>query len=506
MRDLKIKLINLAERIFDRLSNQRDQSFFIRILRKCIRIHPYLYFLYQYRKGNIIKALHASQKFRVRTDQQQKIIDRIREMENILDHGWPVIQPKSLSSQPYKNKILFALHNSLPWDGAGYAIRSQQIIRHLKNHGLNIIAVTRPGYPWDLNQHRNKPGADHDLVDGVRYTRLHGQGLSLGALDSQYIKGYSDMLSLLATENNIRTIHAHSNYLNGLAATRAAHKSGCMGIYETRGLWHMSRAVMEPGFENTDLYDYCRIMEIAAARQAHKVIAISEALKSYLADNDVDNSRINVVPNAVDTDFFSPVSRDSKLISALGLQNRIVVGFIGSLTGYEGVDLIIKAVSRLVVQGLNISLIIVGSGYAENELKMIADSSPGRRHIHFIGRIPFEQVKQYYALMDILPFPRKNFPVCRLVPPLKILEAMAMEKAVIVSDLEPLREIVYHEDTGLVCQNDSLGSLTKAIKTLAESDRLRYKLSASAINWVRRERSWAKVSRKYLEVYGMSDE
>lgn len=500
----KTKIITLAEHTFNRLVDQRDNSIFIRVLRCIIRVHPYLNFLYEYRKGNIRKALKLSRKFKAKTMQQQKIIERTRELSNILESGWPIIKPKPLPSRQLNSKILFALHNSLPWDGAGYAIRSHQIIKHLQSHGLNITSVTRPGYPWDLNQHKKKPGSDHDMVDGVEYSRLQGQGLSLGGLERQYIKGYSSILSSLAIKKNINIIHAHSNYLNGMAATLAAHQSGCVGIYETRGLWHMSRAVMEPGFEHTDLYNYCHTMEIAAACQAHKVIAISEALKEYLADNGVDITRINVVPNAVDANHFRPAPYDADLGTSLGLKNRIVVGFMGSLTEYEGIDLIIRSVSSLISQGFNISLVIVGSGYAEKKLKKIAWSSPGRQHIHFIGRVPFEQVKRYYSIMDILPFPRKDFPVCRLVPPLKILEGMAMEKSVIISDLPPLREIIRQDDTGIVCKKDSMESLSRAIKNLAQSDRLRYKMSASAGKWVRKERSWDQVSRKYFEVYAMS--
>ncbi len=495
------KLQPLAEHIFSRLIDQRDRSFLIRLLRRAVPLHPYVHLLYQYRLGNIQKALQLSKSIRFTTPLQKKLQACILEINTVLERGWPVVPPSLPRTQGFNGRVLMALHNSLPMDGAGYAIRSQQILEQLQIMGLSPTAVTRPGYPWDLNQHRNKPHHLAQTVRDVTYTRLQAPGLNLGALETHYIKGYARMLAKMAKDRQIPVIHAHSNYLNGLAGTLAARQTGALGVYEMRGLWHKSRAVMEPGFENCDLYRYHEQMELAAAHQADHLVVISQALKDYLIKQGLKKGKISIIPNSVNTELFKPAARDEPFKAKLGIGNRIVVGFIGSTTDYEGVDLIIEAVVRLILQGLPLALLIVGSGYADRKLKQLAASSGAGAHIHFTGRVPFEEIRRYYSIIDIFPFPRRNLPVCRLVPPLKILEAMAMQKAVIVSNLPPLTEIVQHERTGLVCIPDDVDSLGMAIKTLVTADGSGIKLALKAREWVAAERSWSQIALKYVDTY-----
>ena len=99
------------------------------------------------------------------------------------------------------------------------------------------------------------------------------------------------------------------------------------------------------------------------------------------------------------------------------------------------------------------------------------------------------------------PFPRKAFDVCKYVPPLKPLEAMAMGKPVIVSDLPPLVEMVNDRETGLVCQADNVDSLQTAIAQLYHDSQLRKKLATTAQDWVKHYRDWDLISKKYLELY-----
>jgi glycosyltransferase involved in cell wall biosynthesis len=72
-----------------------------------------------------------------------------------------------------------------------------------------------------------------------------------------------------------------------------------------------------------------------------------------------------------------------------------------------------------------------GAGPKEAELKAQAESSPAADRIHFIGRVPHEEVELYYSLIDVLAYPRKAMRLTELVTPLKPLEAMAQRKLVV---------------------------------------------------------------------------
>ncbi|WP_439634185.1 glycosyltransferase, partial [Glycocaulis sp.] len=106
-----------------------------------------------------------------------------------------------------------------------------------------------------------------------------------------------------------------------------------------------------------------------------------------------------------------------------------------------------------------------------------------------------------YSLVDIAPFPRKPWEVCEVVSPLKPFEAMAMEKAVIVSDVRALAEIVEHEERGLQFAKGSTQALADALERLILDPALRAQLGAEARRWVLAHRTWDVAGARVADVY-----
>ncbi|ULB45237.1 tetratricopeptide repeat protein, partial [Limnospira fusiformis KN01] len=403
----------------------------------------------------------------------------------------------------FNKTVLFALHLSLPYRATGYAVRSQHILKSLRGHGLNVLAATRWGYPKNLPEHRSRSIPAWDELEGVRYFRL-GISESDSSSDNRnynWIEKYAEGLVELARSHQAMVIHGCSTFVNGVAAVLAARRLGVKSVYEIRGLWHLSRVAREPEFRNSYEYAYQQMMEENAARQADAVVVISEVLKERVMSWGVSSDKITVVPNAVNLKEFYPREADSDLQEQFGLAGKFVIGFLGSLNGYEGVDVLIEAVKGLVEQGYEMTLMVVGGGLALKDLQALGLSGSGKENIIFTGRVPFSQMLDYYSVCDLCVFPRRNDDVCRYVPPLKVLEPMAMAKPVIVSNLPPLVEMVENEKTGLVCRCGDVDSLREQILRVYRDEGLRRVLGREARSWVERYRSWDEVSQRYLGVY-----
>ena len=78
---------------------------------------------------------------------------------------------------------------------------------------------------------------------------------------------------------------------------------------------------------------------------------------------------------------------------------------------------------------------------------------------NFTGRVSHQEVERYYSLVDITAYPRKSELVCEMVSPLKPFEAMSMEKCVVCSDVNALKEIVNDGVTGLLHKKDDVEDL-----------------------------------------------
>jgi glycosyltransferase involved in cell wall biosynthesis len=199
--------------------------------------------------------------------------------------------------------------------------------------------------------------------------------------------------------------------------------------------------------------------------------------------------------------FGDPPAPDPAFARDLDLAGADVVGFIGSFYDYEGLDDLIAAMPPLIARRPEARLLLVGGGPMEAALKAQAAASPAAACIRFTGRVPHDEVERYYALVDVLAYPRKAMRLTELVTPLKPLEAMAQMKLVAASNVGGHRELIADGATGLLFPPDDPPALADALADLFE-DRAGWDARrAAARNFVERERNWSSNISRYRPVY-----
>jgi glycosyltransferase involved in cell wall biosynthesis len=243
-------------------------------------------------------------------------------------------------------------------------------------------------------------------------------------------------------------------------------------------------------------------LEAQAAMNADHVFAITKEVKEVLTRNGVDDKKITILPNAVDLNHFSPIERNKMIEKKLDLRKKITIGYIGSFTDYEGLDYLLRASVNLKEKyNEKFKVILVGDGTSYDDLRKLRKKLKLEDVVHFTGRIDHNDVLDYYSVIDIAVYPRKGTPVCEIVSPLKPLEAMAMGKAVITSDVSALAEMVIDKETGLLHSKDDIEDLTQKIELLLTEPKTREELGERAKEWVRKNRTWDETSEIVNEVY-----
>ena len=394
------------------------------------------------------------------------------------------------------------LNASLPHQVSGYTVRSHMLARQLRARDVPLTVLTRLGFPWDLDGHRDASRTSADTVDGVVYHRLVDASVDRRRLpEATYLRHYATSLADAIRRADVAVVHAASNYVNGVAAAIAAQEAGLPFVYEVRGLWHQTTAATREGFQDSDGFRYQELMERTAARAADAVLVISDDLRRHARDAwGIDDRRLFATTNAVDTRHFVPRSRDSDLVASLGTDGRATVGFIGSVTAYEGLDDLVRALAMLGPDTRPL-LVVVGDGPYAPQLRALVDDLGCAEDVRFVGRVPFSDVSRYYSCFDLCVYPRKDLPVCRVVPPLKPLEAMAMAVPVVVSDLPPLIELVGGSGAAVVVAPDAPEALAAAIVRLFGDTTALVRLGQAGATWVRTNRSWDRVADDVTAVY-----
>ncbi|MGH7299994.1 MAG: glycosyltransferase family 4 protein, partial [Candidatus Rokuibacteriota bacterium] len=121
--------------------------------------------------------------------------------------------------------------------------------------------------------------------------------------------------------------------------------------------------------------------------------------------------------------------------------------------------------------------------------------------VSLLGRIPQEQVRDLYTLLDVLVLPRQRMRLTELVTPLKPLEAMAAGTPVLASDIGGHAEMIVDGHTGLLFKAESRDSLVEQAARLAGDAHLRKHLSENARHFIESERTWDRVVARYLPIY-----
>jgi glycosyltransferase involved in cell wall biosynthesis len=377
--------------------------------------------------------------------------------------------------------ILYVASHCQPYHPNGYAFRTQEILQASLDRGVAIHALTRPGYPWDRKDHATDPSGDVTLVDGVRYDHLP----SLGRRWPLWIYAAiaAKKIAKFARARNVRAIHAASNHVNALPALLAAKQLGVPFHYEIRGFWEFSKAAADPQFEHSRRFGRGLALEQLVARGADRVFAISEQVSLYVRKHfGVHPERVSLLPNCVAAELMD------RAPAATSEPGTIV--YAGSLNDYEGLDLLLFALARLRSRGARWLLKIAGDGPARSALEALAADLQLSDSVKFFGRIPRDKARELMDRGSVVCLPRKPCRVCELVPPLKLVEAMAMGKPIIVPDSPVFQDELGNGVTGLFFRAGSSDSLAEVLDLALSQPEKLGKIGRAARDYIAGNRIW----------------
>jgi PEP-CTERM/exosortase A-associated glycosyltransferase len=395
-------------------------------------------------------------------------------------------------------RILHILDHSLPLH-SGYTFRTRAILKAQQALGLEVACVTGARHALE---DAVVEGA-WDTHDGLRFHRGGGVPAGFPVLSEiREVRAFTRAILRAAEEFRPDVLHAHSPVLTALAARSAAKRLGLPLVYEIRAFWEDAAVGNGTGREGSAKYRVTKAIETWAVNRADAVAVICEGLRGDLIARGVPADKIMVSPNGVDLGLFGdPPPPDAALRATLGLDGAEVIGFIGSLYDYEGIDDLIAAMPALVAQRPDAHLLLVGGGPRADALKAQAESSSAANRIHFVGRVPHSEVERYYSLIDILCYPRKKMRLTDLVTPLKPLEAMAQRRLVAASDIGGHRELIRDGETGTLFAPDDPAAIAVSLAALLADRGSWDQRREAGRRFVEQERDWASNAKRYLPVY-----
>ncbi len=381
---------------------------------------------------------------------------------------------------------------------SGYSIRSSYIAKFQREGGLDLVGVTSAQHPFE--------GTTDELIDEVPFMRT-------AAPRGPLYPGLRELRLMRALQKNVRRaikrwkpdiVHAHSPMLVGLPALLEARRSRLPFVYEVRDLWENASVDRGKFSYDSPQYRAAHGLESIVFRSADAVVTICEGLRKALAPRVGRNTALHVVANGVDTNRFVPLAPQEQVRDRWNLRGKRLVTYLGSFQPYEGLATLIDAVPRLCARMPDAHVVIIGgqSDALEQQVAALGVTD----HVTFTGRVPHDEVEGLYSIADLMVYPRTRTRTTEITTPLKPLEAMAMARPALISDVGAMLELVRHDETGVIFRAGDADDLAdKALSVLSDPTRAK-KLGEAGREWVLSERHWPTLISSYQDIYRQAQE
>ena len=230
-----------------------------------------------------------------------------------------------------------------------------------------------------------------------------------------------------------------------------------------------------------------RLNQIAA----DKIFVVSEVERRNLVRAGIDGGKIIVNPNGVDADIFRPDRGGARVRQSLGVEGKIVAGFIGTFGPWHGAPVLAEAVTKM-SKAAGCHFLFIGDGNQRNLTESIIERGGASAKTTFTGRILHAEAPDYLDACDILVSPHvesvdgSEF----FGSPTKLFEYMAAARPIVASRLGQIADIITDGENGLLVEPGDADALARAIERLAADESLRAHLGAEARRTVIERYTW----------------
>ncbi|HEX7325583.1 MAG TPA: TIGR04063 family PEP-CTERM/XrtA system glycosyltransferase [Rhodanobacteraceae bacterium] len=406
-------------------------------------------------------------------------------------------QPVVKVAQARALRVLHILDHSLPLQ-SGYTFRTLAILGQQRALGWQTFHLTGPKQgSGAVREERVADWTFYRTPPPVRVSRRLAL-LRYRALARRLHKRLTEVAERVRPD----ILHAHSPVLDAMPALRVGRARHIPVVYEVRAFWEDAAADLGTAREWGLRYRLTRALETRALRRADAVTTICEGLRRDMLQRGIPAAKVTVIPNAVDVDRFPfAAPPDPELTQRFGLTRGATLGFAGSFYAYEGLDLLLRAMPRVLRVAPQARVLLLGGGPRDAALRALANELGLEGIVHFTGRVPHDQVQRYCSVMDVMVYPRISRRLTELVTPLKPLEAMAMGKLVAASDVGGHRELIRDDYNGHLFRAGSAEALAECLTGLLQHPAGWPEVIANGRAFVERERTWKASVARYRDVY-----
>ena len=358
----------------------------------------------------------------------------------------------------------------------------------------NLRGLVNGGYDVHLITPNDGLLPDEDTIDGAGVSRVP-QDLSQNFLERALHFGNS-VAAHLALHQKYDVVH-YRNIWDGLHIAQNKKRYGYKTIFEVNGLPSIELKYHYPGLDS-GLLAKIKEQEIATLHLSDAILCPSRVTKEYIASLGLDREQVTVIPNGVSPSDFSQTPLPAR-------EGRIpVLLYIGTLADWQGLDIVIKALPKILEQQPAL-LKIVGRGRSRQRksLSKLIRKQGVEGSVSIAPAAPHHEIPSIIAESDICiaPLGLNDRNVTQGACPIKILEYMASGRPLIASNMPIVRELAREDVDALLFSPDNPEDLARQALALLNDLELSKRIAESASKRALTKFTWHESQKKLLGVY-----
>jgi glycosyltransferase involved in cell wall biosynthesis len=334
-----------------------------------------------------------------------------------------------------KKKMLFLTDQYPNSRDPERGIFTKSLVNSLKKYMDIVVVSPLPWFPKGLavgpfERYKKYSGVPWmSAEDGVvsyypKYTMIPKMGIFQPTF--MFLSILSFIIKLHAKEK-FDIINGHFVYPNGIVATWLGKILNIPVMISARGC-------------DINLYTnfaFRKRMIISAIASASLIVAVSQQLKRKMIDLSQKKSRIEYIPNGVDSDVFSPRDRDgAKCRAGVNINTKVIL-YVGRLSDEKGLEILIKASGIMTGISGDFKVLVVGDGDRRQEYERLIQSLGLEEKVVLLGGRPHSDLPNWYALADVLCLPS-----LREGMPNVVLESLACGRPVVASNVGAVPDLI----------------------------------------------------------------
>lgn len=281
-------------------------------------------------------------------------------------------------------------------------------------------------------------------------------------------------------------------------------------LYFPTGIWakrrHQLPLILEvnaPLFEERAKFSTIALPRLAAWSErfvwtaADHVLPVTEVLADKVRAVGVPDARISVIPNGIDFERFRDLPAVEEAKAAAGLAGRTVLGFIGFIRDWHGLDRVVRYIAERADPALH--LLMIGDGPERESLLALAKQLGVAAQVTATGIVPREQVGRWLRAFDVALQPD----VTEYASPLKLFEYLYVGLAVLAPDTRNIREVLRDGENAVLFNPTARGDFQDALDRLVRDPQLRTRLAVAAHRTiVEHDMTWDGNARRVVALAG----